>query len=157
MKHGLHATVAAIRGLRTILTTCLMSCLTTMTMSPTAAAAAQPDVDVVAATPGSWTSPITLDAVFADAIGISAISPRGDAVYWLESRVNEAGRSVLVRRDGDGTVRDVSAAPMSLRSRVHEYGGGAYVIGEGVVYFSNDEDQGLYALPLKDGAVPRRW
>ena len=83
MKHGLHATVAAIRGLRTILTTCLMSCLTTMTMSPTAAAAAQPDVDVVAAAPGSWTSPITLDAVFADAIGISAISPRGDAVYWL--------------------------------------------------------------------------
>ena len=154
MRRRLHATVASQHGVRTILTTCLMSCLTTMTMSPTAAAAAQPDVDVVAAAPGSWTSPITLDAVFADAIGISAISPRGDAVYWLESRVNEAGRSVLVRRDGDGTVRDVSAAPMSLRSRVHEYGGGAYVIGEGVVYFSNDEDQGLYALPLKDGAVP---
>lgn len=154
MRRRLHAIVASQHGVRTILTTCLMSCLTTMTMSPTAAAAVHSDVDVVAAAPGSWTSPITLDAVFADAIGISAISPRGDAVYWLESRVNEAGRSVLVRRDGDGTVRDVSAAPMSLRSRVHEYGGGAYVIGEGVVYFSNDEDQGLYALPLKDGAVP---
>jgi dipeptidyl aminopeptidase/acylaminoacyl peptidase len=100
------------------------------------------------ATPGSWKSPITLDAVFADAVGLGSVSVRGEDLYWLESRVAEAGRSVLVHRAADGECRDLIEAPLSLRSRVHEYGGGAYVLGDGVLYFSNDADQALYAMNL---------
>lgn len=108
----------------------------------------------VAAAPGSWKSPVTLDAVFADSVGLGSISIRGGDIYWLESRVAEGGRSVLVHRAASGAIRDVSAAPSSLRSRVHEYGGGAYVLGEGTAYYANDEDQALYALPLAASAGP---
>lgn len=101
------------------------------------------------AAPGSWKSPITIDAVFADALGLGGISVRGDDIYWLESRAAEGGRSVLVHRGADGECRDLNDAPLSLRSRVHEYGGGAYVLGDGVVYFSNDADQALYAMDLR--------
>lgn len=109
---------------------------------------AEPRQKPTPAPPGSWKSPVTLDAVFADAIGLSGVSVRGGDIYWLESRVAEGGRSVLVHRDADGAIGDLSAAPMSLRSRVHEYGGGAYVLGESAVYFCNDEDQALYAMNL---------
>ena len=34
----------------------------------------------------------------------------------------------------------------NVRSRVHEYGGGAWTISGGVLYFSNDSDQRLYRL-----------
>jgi dienelactone hydrolase len=100
------------------------------------------------AVPGSWKSPITLDAVFADAVGLGSVSIRGGDIYWLESRVAEAGRSVLVRRDGSGAIGDITAAPMSLRNRTHEYGGGAYALGGGYAYFTNDDDQALYAMSV---------
>ncbi|MDB5968536.1 MAG: peptidase prolyl oligopeptidase active site region [Hydrocarboniphaga sp.] len=105
-------------------------------------------MNIEPAPPGSWRSPITLDAVFADGLGLSGVSIRGHDIYWLESRVAEGGRSVLVRRDGAGDIRDISAAPMSLRNRTHEYGGGAYALGGSSVYFCNDDDQALYALSL---------
>jgi len=49
-------------------------------------------------------------------------------VYWLESRPLEGGRVVFVRGDTDGDrqgVEDLSPEGVSIRSRVHEYGGGA--------------------------------
>jgi len=108
------------------------------------------------AMPGSWRSPITLDAVFADAVGLGSVSLGGGQVYWLESRVAEGGRSVLVRRSAAGEITDVSAAPSSLRNRVHEYGGGAYAIGDDALYFSNDDDQALYVQSLASPREPAR-
>lgn len=37
-------------------------------------------------------------------------------------------------------IEDVTPGPdtgLNVRTRVHEYGGGEYILGEGVLYFSN--------------------
>src|SRR5689334_20843434 len=100
---------------------------------------------------GSWSSPITSDLIVASTIGLSGILLDGSDVYWLEARPQENGRSVIVRRAADGTLVDVTPPwtgadekAFSVRTRVHEYGGGAYLVGDGIVYFCNDADQRLY-------------
>jgi len=55
---------------------------------------------------GSWSSPITSDMIVASSIGLGEILLDGADVYWLESRPQEGGRSVLVRRAADGTTTD---------------------------------------------------
>ncbi len=120
-----------------------------------AASRAQPRI----APYGAWSSPITSDLIVASSIGLGEIQIDGTDLYWLESRPQESGRSVLVRRSQDGISADVTpptpaggAGPFSVRTRVHEYGGGAYLIHVGVVYFCNDADQRLYRQ--EPGAAP---
>ena len=108
---------------------------------------------------GSWASPITSDLIVASSIGLGDILVDGSDVYWIESRPQEQGRSVLVRCSQAGDPTDVTP-PMptngqgafNVRTRVHEYGGGAYLVGNGIVYFSNDADQRLYRQ--EPGASP---
>ena len=95
---------------------------------------------------GSWRSPITADAIVAESIGISSVSIDGDAILWTESRPSEGGRYVIVRMGPDGTVSDVNPAPFNARTRVHEYGGGAWVADAGTVWFSNFDDQRIYRV-----------
>src|SRR4051812_8764445 len=59
-------------------------------------------------------------------------------------RPKEAGRNVIVKRTADGVCTDVNPSPFNARTRVHEYGGGDYVVSNGTVYFSNFADQRLY-------------
>ena len=92
---------------------------------------------------GSWRSPITARLIVADSVGLGAIVAADGDLYWTESRPSEGGRNALVRRDRSGAVRDVLAAPWSARSRVHEYGGGAFTAAGGRVWFVSDRDQCL--------------
>ena len=93
---------------------------------------------------GSWKSPITSDLIVSDSIGLDEIAIDGEDIYWTEMRPMEAGRYVLVRRTPDGEIHDVISSPFNVRTRVHEYGGAAFAISEGAVYFSNFDDQRLY-------------
>jgi dipeptidyl aminopeptidase/acylaminoacyl peptidase len=93
---------------------------------------------------GSWKSPITSDLIASKAIGLGQIALEDDDVYWIESRPNEEGRSVIVRRSADGRISDVTPPGYNARTRVHEYGGGAFLVDQGAVYFSNWADQRLY-------------
>ncbi len=93
---------------------------------------------------GSWKSPITSDLIIAESIGISSPTFHQGELFWLESRPREAGRNVLVRRDSDGVEYDINPAPFNIRTRVHEYGGGAWLLHDGTLFFSNFEDQQLY-------------
>ncbi len=97
---------------------------------------------------GSWKSPITSDLIVAATIGLSSPAIYRDALYWVESRPQEAGRNVLVERDTAGQERDINAAPYNIRTRVHEYGGGAWLLFEDTLYFANFADQQLYRQPL---------
>jgi dipeptidyl aminopeptidase/acylaminoacyl peptidase len=95
---------------------------------------------------GSWKSPITSDLIVSQSIGLSEARFDGDTVYWLEARPQEQGRNVVVRAGADGTAADVVPPPFSARTRVHEYGGGAWTIARGVLYFSNFADGRLYRI-----------
>jgi dipeptidyl aminopeptidase/acylaminoacyl peptidase len=93
---------------------------------------------------GSWRSPITADAIVAGVIGLGQIQLDGDDLYWIEQRPAEAGRNVVVRRRAGGTTEDVTPPEYNARTRVHEYGGGAFLVHQGTVWFANFKDQRLY-------------
>ncbi|MBN2389716.1 MAG: S9 family peptidase [Anaerolineae bacterium] len=100
---------------------------------------------------GAWKSPLTSDLIVSRSIGLGGGKFDGDDVYWLEGRPAEAGRYVIVRRtpDGasaDGGTSDVTPPPFNARTRVHEYGGGAVLVDNGIVIFSNFADQRLYRV-----------
>jgi dipeptidyl aminopeptidase/acylaminoacyl peptidase len=97
-------------------------------------------------TPGSWPTPITSELVVRAAARLGEVVVDGEDVYWSESRPSEQGRSVIVRRAADGTVTDVLPAPWNARTRVHEYGGGAWTVLNGTVWFTEFSDQRLYRL-----------
>jgi len=109
--------------------------------------------DVKIAPYGSWKSPISSDLIVAESIRVGQSRCDGDDIYWVEQRPNEGGRNVLVRRTPDGRVSDLTPPPYNVRSRVHEYGGGAYAVSDGVVIFANFSDQRLYRLD--PGGAPR--
>jgi dipeptidyl aminopeptidase/acylaminoacyl peptidase len=77
-------------------------------------------------------------------IGLSDVQIDGDHTYWAELRPQEAGRTVIVRCGPDGSAQDLTPPPFNARTRVHEYGGGAYVAGRGQLFFTNFSDQKIY-------------
>jgi len=93
---------------------------------------------------GSWKSPITTDLIVSGSIGLGQVALDGEDIYWVEMRPSEGGRMVLVKHDPEGEIVDVTPEPYSVRTRVHEYGGGAFLVHEEVVYFSNYSDQRIY-------------
>lgn len=92
---------------------------------------------------GSWKSPITSDFVAAGTTPLGGAYLDNDVVYWLERRPQENGRTVIVQQTEQGA-QTVTPPGYNVRTRVHEYGGGAAVIHEGVIYFANFADQRLY-------------
>ena len=93
---------------------------------------------------GSWKSPISSDLVATAGVGLGQPHLDGQDLYWLEQRPTEGGRNVLVRRAPDGSRADLTPPPLNVRTRVHEYGGGACLVYGGTAYFSNYADQRLY-------------
>jgi len=102
---------------------------------------------------GTWPSPIT-PAMAAQGSRIGLVQAAGDALYWSEWRPEEQGRQAIVRVGRDGRREDVLPKPYSARSRVHEYGGGEFLVAGATVYFVNAKDQQLHALV--PGRRPRR-
>ena len=93
---------------------------------------------------GSWTSPITADAVVAETGSLSEPRIDGDNIYWIEGRPLEKGRNVVVIRTADGTTRDITPLLFNVRTQVYSYGGGAYAVHNNVVYFVNFGDNQIY-------------
>ena len=94
---------------------------------------------------GTWKSPITSDLIVAKTVGLGSPTVDGDDFYWVESRPSEAGRNVIVRQR-DGRADELNPAPMNARTRVHEYGGGAYLADAGQVFFTHFKDQQIYRV-----------
>ncbi len=101
---------------------------------------------------GAWRSPITSELIVGETIGLGDILVDGGDIYWIESRPSEGGRNVLVRRGPAGDIADITPAPFSARTRVHEYGSGAATVQGGLICFSNFADQRLYRQAAGGGA-----
>ncbi|HEX4137543.1 MAG TPA: S9 family peptidase [Bryobacteraceae bacterium] len=83
----------------------------------------------------------------AQSIGLSEVRFDGDDIYWLESRPQEGGRYVVVRYVAwNSSTEDVTLQEFNVRTRVHEYGGGAWTVADGMIYFSNYSDNRLYRM-----------
>jgi dipeptidyl aminopeptidase/acylaminoacyl peptidase len=98
---------------------------------------------------GTWKSPIQSKAIASGTLRLNQPCYDGGDLYWLEGRPSEGGRQVLVRRTSAGVVEDVTPAPFNVRTLCQEYGGGAYIVRKGTVYFSNFSDQRLYRQKLQ--------
>lgn len=52
-----------------------------------------------------------------------------------------------MRRAADGVITECTPPAFDVRTKVHEYGGGAFAIDHGTIYFANFHDQRLYRQP----------
>jgi dipeptidyl aminopeptidase/acylaminoacyl peptidase len=96
---------------------------------------------------GSWASPITIDLLTGgDTVTLGPVETSGAGIYWIEGRPHEAGRSALVFRPDGGQPVDVTPAGFNARTRVHEYGGGAYWVHGTAVWCSNFDDGRIYRI-----------
>lgn len=102
---------------------------------------------------GAWPSPIEAAMLASQSVRLGGVVLDGADTMWVEGRPTQAGRSVLVRMSEGAAAVDLTPAPWNIRSRVHEYGGGAFAARNGTVWFVHDEDQRLYAL--EPGGTPR--
>ena len=75
---------------------------------------------------GSWPTPFTAELVVASARRIGAVALDGDIVLWSEQRPDEGGRTQVVRLEPGGEPTDLLPDGVNARTRVHEYGGGAW-------------------------------
>ena len=99
---------------------------------------------------GSWPSPISKDLILEGAASLVDTWQSGDIVWWSELRPEESGRIQIVRRDPEGTTRDLLAEGHSARNRVHEYGGAAWWVHGETVFYTNWEDQRIYRVEAGD-------
>jgi dipeptidyl aminopeptidase/acylaminoacyl peptidase len=95
---------------------------------------------------GSWPSPISADVVARSGTRLTSAWIDQNAVWWLEGRPQEGGRVVLMRARFGAEPEEAVPGDFNVRTRVHEYGGGAYTLHEGTAYCSRLEDQRLYRV-----------
>lgn len=88
---------------------------------------------------GRWPSPLDAATVAAGGLRLAQPMQHGGWTYWLEGRPSEGGRVALRRwRPATGAdaapIEELAPAPLSVRTRVHEYGGGAYLACDAGVF-----------------------
>ena len=96
---------------------------------------------------GSWKSPITTELLTGGGtVGLGPVDTSAHGIYWIESRPHEGGRSVLVFKPDGGDAVDVVRAGFNTRTRVHEYGGGAYWLHGENAWCSSYDDGRIYRV-----------
>ncbi len=88
---------------------------------------------------GGWASPFPIAMLAASAIALGEVKAAGGVRWWLEGRPEEKGRQGLWRRDPDGTLTRLTPEGFNARTRVHEYGGAAYLVAGDLVVVSDFE------------------
>ncbi|KAF5378917.1 hypothetical protein D9757_008722 [Collybiopsis confluens] len=102
---------------------------------------------------GRWKSPITAERITGSVTSTDDVIVDNitSIVYHLEGRPSEKGRVTLVE---SSTGREIVPKDVNVRSGVHEYGGAAAIVHDGVAYYSNFGDNRLYKVGVKEGSLP---
>jgi dipeptidyl aminopeptidase/acylaminoacyl peptidase len=95
---------------------------------------------------GSWPTPITSELAVRSARLPNGLQSDGGDVWWSESRPEEGGRNAILRLAEDGSRTEVLPEPWNARTGVHEYGGGAWWVRDGVLWFADWASQRLHRL-----------
>ena len=115
-----------------------------------------------AALSGHWPSWVTPELVAGRTLSFSELRTAGEWIFWLESRPDEQGRSVITARDPEGHIHDLIPPEYSVGTRVHEYGGGAWDVrlkdnakdNAPQVVFSDRKRGGVW---FSDGTTATQW
>ncbi|MFQ3198814.1 MAG: dipeptidyl aminopeptidase/acylaminoacyl peptidase [Paraglaciecola sp.] len=95
---------------------------------------------------GAWPSPITAASIFEASDNVSYLSVANDQLYFIESKASANGKSILFKLKQNNEGVPLTSDNISVRTRVHEYGGRPYlVVGENI-YYSNFTDQKIYRI-----------
>jgi dipeptidyl aminopeptidase/acylaminoacyl peptidase len=94
---------------------------------------------------GTWPSTFTTAMLTGQSTPLRAPGSDGTDLYWIEGRPAEKGRNTLLRQRGADR-DELTPAPFDVRSRAHEYGGGAWAAKGGIVVVSNGTDNLLYVI-----------
>ncbi len=114
---------------------------------------ATPSHERVVAPFGSWASPVTTELIAGETMRLGQLAVLDGDIFWSEGRPQEQGRNALVWCSADGRTQDLTPAPLNVRSRVHEYGGGAFTMGRRAGFFTHDDDQQLWRI--RAGEAPQ--
>ncbi len=95
---------------------------------------------------GAWPSPLEADRVAESGRQLANVQLDGDWCYWLERRPAEGGRGVIMRSSlGESdAIEAITPDDVDVRTLVHQYGGGDFLVADGIVWFAALEDQRLY-------------
>lgn len=99
---------------------------------------------VIEAPYGTWKSPITEEWITVGQKKFDQVWIDGDHIYWEELRPWEGGKTFVVHCDPSGHLTDLNPPESSVRSRVHEYGGGSYTVYQKEFTYIQDRDQRVY-------------
>lgn len=103
---------------------------------------------------GSWPSPISAADLSASGHPVEGGRFVGDEVWWAEMRPTEGGRTTICRYE-DGAPVSLLPEPYNARTRVHEYGGGAWTVtGDNRIVFAEFSDQRVYITEPGGEPVP---
>lgn len=101
---------------------------------------------------GTWPSPISADMVASAGLTFGHLALDSNTVYWREQRPDEDGRGVVVSHDGT-TTEEITPEGTDVRTLVHEYGGGDFVVGEESIFYTQFADQRVYRQSYDDDPV----
>ncbi|MGB3373117.1 MAG: prolyl oligopeptidase family serine peptidase [Rhodococcus sp. (in: high G+C Gram-positive bacteria)] len=103
---------------------------------------------------GSWPSPISAADLSASGHPVEGGRYVRDQIWWAEMRPSENGRTTICRQAGDA-VEVLLPEPFNARTRVHEYGGGAWTVTEDArIVFAEFSDQRVYVTRAGEKPVP---
>jgi len=102
---------------------------------------------------GTWTSRLTGEFVAGNSVKQGEPQWQGKSLYWLETRPAEKGRQTILCRSPDGSIKELLPNPWSARTKIHEYGGGSFTVGDNKLFFVNGEDQQIYQLNQHDSTI----
>ncbi|EEH63435.1 peptidase, S9A/B/C family, catalytic domain protein [Gleimia coleocanis DSM 15436] len=104
---------------------------------------------------GTWDSVITTDDMTARSVSLSQVRVDGLSTFWVEGRSQDGGRNVLMHHTN--FAGSVEVLPLiegttltDVRTRVHEYGGRAYAVSNGIIVFSQGSDNRVYLYDLNN-------
>ena len=93
---------------------------------------------------GSWRSPLLSSQVFSYSDDIGELQSIGNAIYFSQANGNEGGKININRLESDGRVMQVVPAEFNVGSKVHEYGGAAFLAIGQSVFATKRADQLFY-------------
>ncbi len=101
---------------------------------------------------GSWPSPISADSLVEGVSTVTDMFVDGEDLWWSESRPDEGGRTAIMFQSEKGQAREVTPPDANARSKVHEYGGGAWFVADRYLYYVEFRDQRIRRIS-PDGEI----